>query len=109
MTRLDQHCVVAQEVARPLEIVERRRLPDDIRRQLEQDPAELVRLARRRQALPEVAELARLEARATELKDTIVATETELGDLSREQNRAERDVEQVRTRIEKLLGQMDLL
>ncbi len=69
--------------------------------------AELVRLARRRQALPEVAELARLEARATELKDTIVATETEIGDLSREQNRAERDVEQVRTRIEKDRARLD--
>jgi predicted nucleic acid-binding Zn-ribbon protein len=63
--------------------------------------AELVRLARRRQGLPEVAELARLEARASELKDAIVATETELGDLSREQGRAERDVDQVRTRIDK--------
>jgi predicted nucleic acid-binding Zn-ribbon protein len=69
--------------------------------------AELVRLARRRQALPEVAELARLEARATELRDTIIATETELGDLSREQNRAERDVEQVRTRIEKDRARLD--
>jgi predicted nucleic acid-binding Zn-ribbon protein len=63
--------------------------------------AELVRLARRRQSLPEVAELARLEARASELKDALVVTETELGDLSREQSRAERDVDQVRTRIDK--------
>jgi predicted nucleic acid-binding Zn-ribbon protein len=63
--------------------------------------AELVRLARRKQGLPEVAELARLEARAGELKDDLTTTETELGDLSREQSRAERDVEQVRTRIEK--------
>jgi hypothetical protein len=63
--------------------------------------AELVRLARRRQGLPEVAELTRLEARASELKDAIVTTETELGDLSREQGRAERDVDQVRTRIDK--------
>ncbi len=69
--------------------------------------AELVRLARRRQALPEVAELARLEARAIELKDAIVAAETELGDLSREQGRAERDVEQVRTRIEKDRARLD--
>ena len=57
--------------------------------------AELVRLARRRQGLPEVAELARLEARASELKDAIVQTETELSDLSREQSRARLDAGQV--------------
>src|ERR1700727_1157347 len=69
--------------------------------------AELVRLARRRQGLPELAELSRLEARTGELKDAIVQTETELGDLSREQSRAERDVEQVRTRIDKDRGRLD--
>jgi hypothetical protein len=69
--------------------------------------AELVRLARRKQGLPEVAELARLEARGAELKDDLTATETELGDLAREQSRAERDVEQVRTRIDKDRGRLD--
>src|SRR5580693_7901183 len=69
--------------------------------------AELVRLARRRQGLPEVAELARLEARASELKDDMVQTETELSDLSREQVRAERDVDQVRTRIDKDRARLD--
>src|SRR5579875_1475440 len=59
--------------------------------------AELGRLAHRRHSLPEVAELARLEGRASELKDEIVVTETELSDLTREQSRAERDVDQVRT------------
>jgi len=63
--------------------------------------AELGRLDHRRRGLPEVAELARLETRANEVKDALVTTETELGDLAREQSRAERDVEQVRTRIEK--------
>src|ERR1700690_3973491 len=63
--------------------------------------AELVRLARRRHGLPEVAELAEMEARASELKDALVMAETELSDLSREQGRAERDVDQVRTRIDK--------
>ena len=63
--------------------------------------AELSRLAHRRQGLPEVAELARHQARAGELKDALTETETGIGDLSREQSRAERDVEQVRTRIEK--------
>jgi len=69
--------------------------------------AELARLDHRRRGLPEVAELARLEARASELKDALVVTETELGDLTREQSRAERDVEQVRTRIEKDRARLD--
>ena len=38
--------------------------------------AELARLDHRRRGLPEVAELARLEARASELKDALVVTET---------------------------------
>src|ERR1700736_6670375 len=69
--------------------------------------AELARLDHRRRGLPEVAELVRLEARASELKDALVVTETELGDLTREQSRAERDVEQVGTRIEKDRARLD--
>ena len=69
--------------------------------------AELARLDRRRRGLPEVAELARLEARSGELKDALVVTDTELGDLAREQSRAERDVEQVRTRIDKDRARLD--
>ena len=62
---------------------------------------QLARLDHRPRGLPEVAELVRLEARASELKDEIVVTETELSDLAREQGRAERDVEQVRARIDR--------
>ncbi len=69
--------------------------------------AELGRLTHRRRSLPEVAELARLEARASELKDEIVVTETDLSDLEREQGRAERDVEQVRTRIDRDRARLD--
>ena len=69
--------------------------------------AELARLGHRRYGLPEVAELARLEARASELKDALVGIETDLGDLTREQTRAERDVDQVRTRIEKDRARLD--
>ena len=69
--------------------------------------AELARLDHRRRGLPEVAELAALDIRAVELKDALVATETELGDLSREQTRAERDVDQVRTRIERDRARLD--
>ena len=69
--------------------------------------AELGRLDHRRRGLPEVTELGRLEARASELKDALVVTETELGDLTREQSRAERDVDQVRTRIQKDRARLD--
>ena len=69
--------------------------------------AELARLDHRRHALPEVDELARMEARAGELKDAMVVTETELGDLAREETRAERDVEQVRTRIDRDRNRLD--
>jgi uncharacterized protein len=69
--------------------------------------AELARLDHRKHALPEIAELARMEARTGELKDAMVVTETELGDLAREENRAERDVEQVRTRIDRDRGRLD--
>jgi uncharacterized protein len=69
--------------------------------------AELARLEHRSRSLPETAELARLEARASELKDAVVATETELGDLAREQSRAERDVDQVRTRIDRDRSRLD--
>jgi predicted nucleic acid-binding Zn-ribbon protein len=69
--------------------------------------AELARLDHRRHSLPEVAELVRLEARASELKDEIVVAETELSDLAREENRSERDVEQVRTRIDRDRARLD--
>jgi uncharacterized protein len=69
--------------------------------------AELARLDHRRSALPEVAELARMEARAAELKDAIVVTETDLGDLAKEQGRAERDVDQVRNRIDRDRARLD--
>ena len=69
--------------------------------------AELARLDHRRRNMPEAVELARLEARAGELKDSVVVTETELGDLTREQARAERDVDQVRTRIDRDRARLD--
>ena len=69
--------------------------------------ADLARLDHRRRGLPEVAQLAALETRAGALKDALVATETELGDLSREKTRAERDVEQVRARIDRDRTRLD--
>ena len=59
----------------------------------------LDRLAHRRRTLPELAEIERLETRLTELRDTIVGTETELSDADREQRKVENDVDLVRTRM----------
>jgi hypothetical protein len=60
--------------------------------------AELTRLGIRRKALPEVAEVERIDARDAELRDAIVAAQTSEKDLAREQAKAEADVEQVRNR-----------
>lgn len=67
----------------------------------------LDRLAHRRRTLPELAEIERLEARLTELRDAIVAAETEVGDLQREQKKAEQDVDQVRTRADRDRRRLD--
>ncbi|HEX8007270.1 MAG TPA: C4-type zinc ribbon domain-containing protein [Trebonia sp.] len=68
---------------------------------------ELARLDHRRRALPENAEYDRLAAHAAEMKDAITMAETELSDLDREQARAERDVEQVRVRIDRDRERLD--
>ncbi|MFC5750033.1 zinc ribbon domain-containing protein [Actinomadura rugatobispora] len=67
----------------------------------------LDRLAHRRRTLPELAEVDRLEGRLTELRDAIVAAETEVGDLDREQKKAEQDVDQVRARAERDQKRLD--
>ena len=61
----------------------------------------LDRLAHRRRGLPELAQIARHESRTAELRDAVIAAETEVSDLEREQKKAEQDVEQVRTRAER--------
>ena len=63
--------------------------------------AELGRMEHRRRGLPEHAELARLEARDAELRDSIATLTARGGDLRREQAKAEGDVEQVRARIDR--------
>ena len=67
----------------------------------------LDRLAHRRRTLPELAEIERLEGRLTELRDAIVAAETDAGDLQREQKKAEQDVDQVRTRADRDQKRLD--
>jgi predicted nucleic acid-binding Zn-ribbon protein len=69
--------------------------------------AELARLDHRRRTLPEIAQLERIDARSSELRDGIVMADTELSDLDREQKRAERDVEQVRQRIDRDQSRLD--
>ena len=63
--------------------------------------AELTRLEHRRRGLPEHAELSRLEQRDRELRDELAVLQAQEGDLRREQTKAEADVEQVRTRIDR--------
>lgn len=67
----------------------------------------LDRLTRRRRTLPELAEIERLEGRLNEVRDAIVAAETEVGDLRREQKKAEQDVDQVRSRAERDRKRLD--
>lgn len=69
--------------------------------------AELARLEHRRRTLPEIAEIDQLTARAAEIKDLITAADTELSDLGHQQARAERDVDQVRVRIDKDRQRLD--
>lgn len=68
---------------------------------------ELGRLASRRRSLPELAELDQLNARSAQTADGIVGADTELADLTVQQNRAERDVDQVRARIDRDRSRLD--
>lgn len=63
--------------------------------------AELSRLDHRRRSLPELEEYQRIEARDAELRDELTALEAAESDLGREQAKAEADVDQVRSRVER--------
>lgn len=63
--------------------------------------AELTRLEHRRRSLPEHEALTALEQRDRELRDQLATLDAREGDLRREQAKAETDVEQVRTRIDR--------
>ena len=58
----------------------------------------LMQLDHRVATLPEAAELATAQARLDRLRDEVVAAQTILSDLERDQARADQDVEQVRER-----------
>jgi predicted nucleic acid-binding Zn-ribbon protein len=69
--------------------------------------AELGRIAHRRRGLPEHAEIISLTSRDAQLRDSIAAMTAQLSDLKREQVKAEADVEQVRTRIDRDRQRLD--
>ena len=62
---------------------------------------ELGRLDHRRRTLPENAELDQLSERAAKVRDAMTIADTDLADLDRDLARAEKDVDQVRVRIER--------
>ncbi|PJN26949.1 zinc ribbon domain-containing protein [Kitasatospora sp. CB02891] len=67
----------------------------------------LDQLAHRRRTLPEHAEIDKATADHTALKDLVVAAQAQLGDTTREQTKAEADVEQVRSRAARNQQRMD--
>ncbi|MEV7344302.1 C4-type zinc ribbon domain-containing protein [Streptomyces sp. NPDC093544] len=60
--------------------------------------ARLQQLAHKRRSLPEHAEIESLTKDLTQLRDLLVAAQTEDSDCAREQTKAEQDVDQVRQR-----------
>jgi predicted nucleic acid-binding Zn-ribbon protein len=68
---------------------------------------ELGRLDHHRRTLPENAEYEAAQRRDTELRDELAALEATGSDLARDQAKAERDVDQVRTRIERDRARLD--
>jgi predicted nucleic acid-binding Zn-ribbon protein len=60
--------------------------------------ARLQQLAHKRRSLPEHAEIESLTKDLTQLRDLLVAAQTEESDCAREQTKAEQDVDQVRQR-----------
>ena len=69
--------------------------------------AELGRLDHRRRMLPESQEYERAQARDAELRDELATLEAQQSDMSRDQGKAERDVDQVRSRIERDRARLD--
>jgi uncharacterized protein len=67
----------------------------------------LDRLDHRKRTLPELAEIEHAEERAREFRDALVAVQTEISDVDREQKKAEQDVDQVRARAERDRKRLD--
>lgn len=69
--------------------------------------AELGRLDHRRRTLPEAREYEQIEVRDGGLRDELATVDAQRGDMNTELLKAERDVEQVRTRIERDRARLD--
>jgi predicted nucleic acid-binding Zn-ribbon protein len=69
--------------------------------QLAEVDAELNRIDHRRRSMPELAEIAEAETSVRQRKDAVVAAETSGGDLDRDIQRLERDVDGVRSRADR--------
>jgi predicted nucleic acid-binding Zn-ribbon protein len=69
--------------------------------------AGLDRLRHRRRTLPELAEIEEMSKRLAQLATQVIAAETEAGDLSRDQAKAESDVDAVRIRAERDQKRLD--
>ncbi|RGD62941.1 hypothetical protein DR950_16965 [Kitasatospora xanthocidica] len=69
--------------------------------------SKLDQLAHRRRSLPEHAEIEKVTADHTALKDLVVAAEAQKGDTARELTKAEQDVEQVRSRAARNQQRLD--
>ncbi|GAA5059607.1 hypothetical protein HNP84_005070 [Thermocatellispora tengchongensis] len=67
----------------------------------------LDRLAHRRRTLPELAQIEELSARLARASTQVIAAETEVSDLGREQAKAESDVEAVRARADRDQKRLD--
>ncbi|MGW6390080.1 zinc ribbon domain-containing protein [Streptomyces sp. NPDC055103] len=67
----------------------------------------LQQLAHKRKSLPEHAEIESLNKDLTQLRDLLVAAQTEESDCGREQTKAEQDVDQVRQRAQRDQQRLD--
>jgi uncharacterized protein len=67
----------------------------------------LDRLDHRRRSLPELAEIEHAERRLAGFRDALVAAQTEISDIDREQKKAEQDVDQVRARADRDQKRLD--
>ncbi|MFI9624460.1 zinc ribbon domain-containing protein [Streptomyces sp. NPDC052042] len=67
----------------------------------------LAQLAHRRKSLPEHAEIDSLSSDLAQLRDLLIASQTEESDTAREQTKAEQDVDQVRQRAARNQQRLD--
>lgn len=67
----------------------------------------LARLEHRRRNLPEIGELSGLAQQQQKVRNDLVAAQTEVGDIAREQDKLEADIDQVRQRMSRDQQRLD--